>query len=65
MKSIWGLFWKKEYKLLKVFLMNTETDIMLVHHLMNSLSKQLTVLLLKPLHHCILNVFVQRKCVAL
>jgi hypothetical protein len=65
MKPVWGLFWTKKQRPLKVAAMIAKAGIPLMHQLMDPLCKELPGLLLEPLPHCGLDIFVQPKSTAL
>jgi hypothetical protein len=49
MKPIWGLFWKKELKLLKINPLSFKAGILLMHQPTDPLHKELLRLLLEPM----------------
>jgi hypothetical protein len=49
MKPIWGLFWAKELKLLKIILVSVKAGILLMHQPTDPLHKELLGLLLEPM----------------
>jgi hypothetical protein len=61
LKPVQGLFWAKEYRLLKIVPTGVETDIPLMQQLMHLLHIELPLLLLEPLNHCDLDMFVRLK----
>jgi hypothetical protein len=65
MKPIWGLFWAKEQRLLKIVPLGVEASIPLTHQPTDPLCKKLPGLLLEPLNHCSLDIFVWPKFMAL
>jgi hypothetical protein len=58
MKHIQELFWVKEKQLLKIVLMDAEASTPLMCQLIHPLHRELNGILLEPLHHHELHIFV-------
>jgi hypothetical protein len=60
-KQIWELFWVKEHSPLKIVPMDSENGISIMHQAIDPFCEKFSGLLLEPLHHHGLGIFVRSK----